>query len=198
MKAIFFDRDGVINKMVKRIDKRTNLFFDDSPFDLSELHFYPEVRSIFDLVKKKNFLPLIVTNQPGYLKEERSLKNYEELSSAICAFLGINRSQIFECFHKEGYSLECGCRKPKPGLFLMAKGMFNLNLQESIMIGDSKKDILAAKSAYLGRTIYLKRNKEGFQEGNFSDYLSMINEKIYPDLVVKTHFELKKLLGDIL
>lgn len=172
-KALFLDRDGVVNKMVKKRSEFYSKIIDDSPFELNEFKFNDHIKELVNFAKSKKYFPVIVTNQPSLLKENKSMRNYEKINSKICSYLGMGRSQIFECFHKEGFSLECECRKPKPGLFLMAKGLFNIDLASSIMIGDSYIDIIAAENAGLKKAIYLIRNSSQEEIGNKEDLVNI-------------------------
>jgi D-glycero-D-manno-heptose 1,7-bisphosphate phosphatase len=172
-KALFLDRDGIVNSLIKKHSESYDKIIDDSPFVVSELKFVNGIKELVDTAKNRRYKVIIVTNQPSYLKENRPLKDYEEMTTKICNYLSIERSDVFECFHKEGFSLPCECRKPKPGLFYMAKGLHNINLEESIMIGDSFKDIQAAKSAKMGLTFYLRRKESEQQIGNSEDEKEM-------------------------
>ncbi len=168
-KALFLDRDGVVNRVVKKYSKSHEKVIDDSPFKTSELFFNEDINGLIAAARKKGYEIILITNQPSILKGEFSMEDYEKITTKICQHLSISRSNIFECFHKEGISLPCECRKPKPGLFLMAKGLFGISLENSIMVGDSFTDIQAAKSAGVGTTIYLRRKQNEFQIGNSND-----------------------------
>jgi len=172
-KALFLDRDGIINHLIKKISKSYGRVIDDSPFIVSELKFVNGIKDLVNSSRQKGYKVVVVTNQPSFLKENLPLKDYEEITAKICEELSLERSDVFDCFHKEGFSLPCKCRKPKPGLFYMAKGMHNLNFEKSIMIGDSFSDIQAAKSAGVGSTIYLRRKNSKEQIGNSEDEKKM-------------------------
>ena len=177
-KALFLDRDGVINKMVTKYSKSYGRVMEDTPFNISELRFNEGIEELLRFAERMGYFPVIVTNQPSLVKENILLKDYEEVTKEICTRLGLRRAQVFECFHKEGFTLECDCRKPKPGLFLMAKGMFDLDLENSVMIGDSYTDIQAAQNAGVKKTIYLRRDPENEKE--------MKAKGIYPSESVNT------------
>lgn len=183
-KALFLDRDGIVNRTILRYNEKYRRKIDDSPFSISELNFAEGIKELTDYARKKNYQMIIVTNQPSILKGEFSLKAYEDITTKICKYLKMQRADIFECMHKEGLSLECNCRKPKPGLFLMAKGMHNIDLGNSYMIGDSWKDIKAAEDACVGKTIFLRREKSKAQIGNIEDELQMKKLRIKPNYVI--------------
>lgn len=155
--AFFFDRDGVLNHIDYRYEPEYEKYMDCAPIDISNFNLDCNAQEIIKFVSDNGFIPIVATNQPDFLKKEISLKIYEEITTKLCLELGFNRNQIFECLHKEGISLECGCKKPKPGLFFMAKNMHDLDLENSWMIGDSWKDIVAANEAGIKNLIFLKR-----------------------------------------
>ena len=196
-KALFLDRDGVVNETVLRFNKIYNKDIDDSPFKKSELKFKEGIKELVEAAREKGYKPIIITNQPSILKGNFTLKEYEEITSKICNFLSIGREYIFECLHKEGYSKECTCRKPKPGLFYMAKGMHNINLGESIMVGDSFSDIKAAKFAGIGLSIYLRRKNSEKQIGNSKNEHKMNLERPIADYTFDNLKKIKDFIKDL-
>jgi len=194
-KVLFLDRDGVINEVVKRYNKLKGKIIDDSPFNISELKFRKGIPELFSAARRRGYKLVVVTNQPSILKGGFTMREYEEITTEICNKLDLSRSDIFDCFHKEGYSLECLCRKPKGGLFLMAKGLFDINLNSSIMIGDSWKDMVAAKSVGVGKTIFLRRIKKKEELGNSEDEQVMSKENIVPDFIVNDFNEIIKIIN---
>ena len=129
-KTLFLDRDGVVNKLVRKYNRFHKEIIDDSPFNLNELRFNEGIKSLIECARKRGYKIIIITNQPSILKGDSSMKNYEEITTKICEELRLSRSDVFECFHKEGLCLECNCRKPKPGLFFMANGIHNINFKK--------------------------------------------------------------------
>lgn len=175
-KAFFFDRDGVLNHSIYRYEEEYGKMMDCAPLKLDELKINDDAKEIIEYIKSKGFFPIVITKQPDFLKKDIFLKNYEKITSKICEGLELERSQIFECLHKEGISLECECRKPKPGLIFMAKGLYDLDLENSWLVGDSWKDIKAAFGAEIKNTIFLKIKKiDGVQAGN-EQCLEKMNE----------------------
>ncbi len=193
-KAFFLDRDGTINKVVKKYSISHKKVIDDSPFSVSELNFNEDIKEIVNVAKNKDYEIIVVTNQPSILKGEFLMKDYEKITTEICKYLEIDRSNVLECFHKEGLSLPCNCRKPKPGLFLMAKGLFDIDLSKSIIVGDSWKDIAAGHSAGINKTIFLKRKPNQYQFGNLEDEQKMEKENIKPSNKINSLSELLNLL----
>ena len=142
-RALFLDRDGVIN-----IDK-------GYVFKKEDIQFYD---GIFDLVKeanKNNYLVIVVTNQAGIGRGFYTEKDFLSLSEWIKEQFNKKNSSIdhiyyspFHPVHGIGkYKLDSELRKPKPGMFFKAKQEYNIDLKNSIMVGDNESDLIAANSA---------------------------------------------------
>ena len=145
-KAFFFDKDGVLNEGVYREDYyKKGKFLNGAPIDIKDLKIKPDAKKTITLVKQKGFIPVIVTNQPDFLGKDVPLKKYEEMITKICETIDIPKRNIFTCLHKNEIGLPCNCKKPKPDLFLMAKGVFDIDMKSSWVIGDSWKDLEAFK-----------------------------------------------------
>lgn len=137
-KALFLDRDGVINidyGYVHSIDK---------------LEFIP---NIFELVKKaiqNDYLVFIITNQAGIARGYYSLEDFKNFQQHIEETFIINGAKItktYFCPHHPDFSDICDCRKPKPGMLSAAARDFNIDLSSSILIGDKLTDIEAGTKA---------------------------------------------------
>ena len=146
-KAIFLDRDGTINKYVGFLRN-----IDD--FELIE--------GVSEAIKKINqsgYLAIVVTNQPVIARGEVTWDELHEIHRKMETLLGKDGAYIdgiYICPHHpdkgfEGerpeYKFDCDCRKPKPGLLLQAAKDFNIDLSQSVMIGDSKNDVLSGRNA---------------------------------------------------
>lgn len=174
--AIFLDRDGVINKTV--FSKRYNEY--QPPHSIQEIDYYEDsIKSLKKLNSLDNFL-IVISNQPDYAKGKTSLKNLIHVHYSISEYLeisGIRISDYFYCYHHpkgvvEDYTIKCGCRKPGTDFLDFAVKKFNLNLNDSWMIGDRESDILFGKNGGL-KTIYI--NRSGLEIKNFSvkpDYIT--------------------------
>ena len=136
-KAIFLDRDGVINK----IFIKNGLPFSPDTFD--QLEILTGVKESILRLKKLNFLCLVATNQPdvsrGKIKKKTIVKMNNYLKHEI------ELDDVFVCYHDDHDN--CRCRKPKSGLLLDAAKKWDVDLKKSFMIGDRWKDIEAGKSA---------------------------------------------------
>ena len=134
-KAVFLDRDGVINKAFIKNG------LPESPNSLSELEILPRVKESILRLKKLNFICLVVTNQPdvqrGKIKKNTIIKMNNFLKKKI------ELDDIFVCYHDDQDN--CNCRKPKPGLLLQARKKWNVDFKKSFIVGDRWRDIQAGK-----------------------------------------------------
>jgi len=135
-KAIFLDRDGVINKAILKEGKPF------SPRRFEEFKLFDGIREVLEKFKKKDFLNIIVTNQPDIARGLIERETLEKMHKFIKENLPID--DIFVCPHDD--IANCHCRKPKPGMLLEAAKKWDINLNESFIIGDSWKDIEAGKA----------------------------------------------------
>lgn len=136
-KAIFLDRDGVINK--NRSDYVKNI---------SELEILPNISESVKKLKDFGFLVLVITNQSVINRGLTSHENIHKIHQCIQNYLKTNDTFIdafYYCPHKP--EEKCICRKPKPGLILQAANELKIDLKLSWMIGDQDSDIKAAKLA---------------------------------------------------
>lgn len=146
-KAVFLDRDGVLNQAIVREGKPF------PPRNLSELVIFPDVLNALNILKKNGFFLIVVTNQPDVARGSATRESVEEINLIFKNQLPLDA--ICVCYHddKEG----CDCRKPLPGLLLQAARDFKINLKKSFMIGDRWRDIEAGKNANC-QTIWINRN----------------------------------------
>ena len=146
-RAIFLDRDGTIN-IYKGFLRNINDF---------EL-----IQGIGDAIQRINeqgYLAIVVTNQPVIARGELSKEELEEIHNRMETELGREGAYldgIYVCPHHPdkgyegevvGLKIDCACRKPKPGMLLCAEKDFNINLEESWMVGDRESDIKAGRAA---------------------------------------------------
>jgi histidinol-phosphate phosphatase family protein len=146
-KAVFLDRDGVINE-------ERGLF--NSPDDMVLFDFTA------DAIKKINasdYKAILVTNQPSIAKNIASLEELKTIHNKMETLLGnagAKLDEIYFCPHhpQKGfpgerleYKIDCNCRKPKAGMLLKAAEEFNINLKNSFIIGDTERDVLAGMNA---------------------------------------------------
>ena len=161
-KAVFLDRDGVINAMVYNPDYGIV----DSPTNPDEFKLLPGVGRAIKRIKEMGFLAVVVSNQPGIAKSKFSLKVLEAIDKKMkeeLAQYGAHLDKIYYCLDhpeavKKEYRKNSPCRKPNPGLLLKAAQEFKIDLASSYMIGDGLTDIQAGERAGC-RTVLLGRLK---------------------------------------
>ena len=146
-KAIFLDRDGVINKNR-----------DDYVKSTKELEIFSNIGKEILKLKMKGFFIIVITNQSVINRKIITIRELEEIHSTIQKFLIKSKTSIdkfYFCPHRPDEN--CDCRKPKPGLILQAINEFSIDASKSWMVGDSKTDIQAGEKAGC-KTILLKKN----------------------------------------
>ncbi len=143
-KAVFLDRDGVLNKAIVRKGKPY------PPSNLTQLELLPGVEQATKELKAHGFLLIVVTNQPDVARGIVSKDNVEEINKYLKEQLGIDEFRT--CYHDSNDG--CDCRKPKPGAILDVAKDKDINLCESFMVGDRWRDIEAGQAAGV-KTIFI-------------------------------------------
>jgi len=144
--TIFLDRDGVINM--------------DSPNYIkneSEFEFIPKSPEAIALLNENGFSVIVITNQSLIGRKMADQKDLDAIFKKMekgVEKLGGRIKDIFFCPHTPKDN--CLCRKPNPGLILEAKKKYNLDLDHSLMIGDSAKDIECARNAGCSKALLVK------------------------------------------
>jgi D,D-heptose 1,7-bisphosphate phosphatase len=137
-KAIFLDRDVVINKEVNYLS------------DPNDFEFLPGSIKALKKLQDLGFLLIIITNQSGLARgyfSKETLNKIHDKMKRILKESGVVLTDIFYCPHHPDFTGNCECRKPKPGLIFQAKEKYNIDLKSSYMVGDTLSDILAGKNA---------------------------------------------------
>lgn len=135
-RAVFLDRDGVINKIY------SDEGIPKPPSSVEELIILPGVPEAINLFNMHGFVTVVVTNQPDIARNKTSIDTVNAINRQINRLVGIEHFYI--CPHDD--IQQCICRKPKPGLINAAAKDLNLNLQESFLVGDRWKDIAAGQA----------------------------------------------------
>ncbi len=136
-RAVFLDRDGVINRARVRGGRPY------APVSFEEFEILPGVREAIRLLHEAGFKLIVVTNQPDAAKDARAMEFARELHQRLYAAFPLDG--IKTCFHVE--EDECVCRKPKPGMLIDAAHEWALDLKKSYLVGDRWKDMEAGKAA---------------------------------------------------
>lgn len=153
-RAVFLDRDGVINRTVMRRGAAR------APQDLSEWAWIDGVHETLRELQARGYVLLVCTNQPDVIRGWQTREQVEQFHDLIVRELPVSR--IYACFHDD--SAACACRKPKPGMILQGGREFGIELASSFMVGDRTSDVEAGRAAGC-RTIYLRSDAEALASG---------------------------------
>ena len=152
IKTIFLDRDGVINKDTKYV------------YRIRDFQFIP---GIFDACKyflEIDYQIIVITNQSGIGRGYYNKRDFKDINSWMISEFNKNDINILDVFYCPHLPEDCcDCRKPKPGMFFLAKNKYNIDMKNSWVIGDSERDIKAANLAGIEKTILLSRASEANQ-----------------------------------
>ena len=130
-RCVFLDRDGVINEKPPPHEYVR---------DWSEFRFLPNITDWIRIFNALDYLVVVVTNQRGIARGLITREAVDEIHANMVRELkdrGARIDDVFVCPHEEG---TCDCRKPKPGLIELAKSKWDLDIEYSLMVGDSDDD----------------------------------------------------------
>lgn len=158
-KALFLDRDGVIN------EERG-----DYTFKIEDFIFKEGVFELLSVAKQLGYIFLIITNQSGVAKSRYKIEDVELLHNWMLQEFqkkSIEIEDVFYCPHHPDFS-NCLCRKPQSLLFEKAAAKHNAEVEKSFVIGDSRRDIIAGKNIGL-KAIHIPGSKDLYvSEADFS------------------------------
>jgi len=149
-RAVFLDRDGVINRALLREGKPY------PPASLDEVEVLPGVPEALQELKAAGYRLIVVTNQPDVARGTTERSVVEGINARLAALLPVDEFRV--CYHDDHQG--CACRKPKPGLLLEAAREEGIDLAASWMIGDRWRDVEAGQAAGC-RTVWINR---GYRE----------------------------------
>jgi D-glycero-D-manno-heptose 1,7-bisphosphate phosphatase len=162
VRAVFLDRDGVINANIMRDGKAV------APVTLDQFRILPGVEDAATRLKAAGFLLIVVTNQPDVSTGRTPRDTVEAMHAEIRRRMPID--EFNACFHVDAEN--CDCRKPKPGMIIGAAKRHGIDLSASFVVGDRWRDIEAGRTAGC-TTIYVDYGIE--QDG-----------PLHPDKVVRS------------
>lgn len=168
-KAVFLDRDGVLNRTIFRDGKPR------APYTLEDFSLLDGVPEGIKLLRENHFILIVVTNQPDVARGWVSREAVDAVNEKLKTMIEIDDIKI--CFHDSKEN--CLCRKPKPGMLLEAAEEKQIDLKKSFMIGDRHSDVEAGLAAGC-KTILIG-------EGDHSSNVS-------PDYVFDSLFEAAKVI----
>jgi D-glycero-D-manno-heptose 1,7-bisphosphate phosphatase len=136
-RAVFLDRDGVINRAVLRAGRPY------PPASVAELVILPGVGQALARLKAQGYVLVVVSNQPDVARGVTALAQVEALHAVLRARLPLD--EMLTCVHDDADG--CACRKPAPGLILAAARRLGLDVTGSHLVGDRWRDIEAGRRA---------------------------------------------------
>jgi D-glycero-D-manno-heptose 1,7-bisphosphate phosphatase len=151
-RAVFLDRDGVIN-----VDRHYLHRIEDFAFIAG-------VPQALQRLQRAGWKLVVVTNQSGIARGLYTERDYQRLTQhmqALLAAAGVTLDAVLHCPHLPGgsvpaYRIECDCRKPAPGMLLQAALELDLDLARSVIVGDKGSDLQAGRSAGLARCLLVR------------------------------------------
>jgi transaldolase len=160
-KAVFFDRDGVLNHAIIKNGKPY------PPDSLAELVIVEEALTQMHELKKAGFLLLGATNQPDVARGTTKIETVDAINAAILSRLPLDK--MYVCPH-DNKDL-CLCRKPKAGMLLEAAAEYDLDLSSCYLIGDRSKDIEAGRNGNC-RTVWLENTYDETRPTDIASYVA--------------------------
>jgi D-glycero-D-manno-heptose 1,7-bisphosphate phosphatase len=159
--AVFFDRDGVLNRPIIRKKKPY------APRKLEDFLIYKDAKLSIKKLIKNNFLIFVITNQPdignGLMKREELEYMHQKLKTDI------EIDKIYICEHSQ--KEKCECRKPSPFFLMQAKNEYNLDIQSCYFVGDRYSDMQASRSMKC-KSIFIDRK---YDETPSMDFVHKVN-----------------------
>jgi D-glycero-D-manno-heptose 1,7-bisphosphate phosphatase len=148
VRAVFLDRDGVINRALEREARPY------PPASLAEFEILPDVPAACAKLKAAGFLLVVATNQPDVGRGTLKLEAVTQMHARLTAQLPIDRVEV--CYHPGKGASDCDCRKPKPGMLRRAARELGIDLSQSWMVGDRWRDVDCGHAAGC-KTIFIDR-----------------------------------------
>jgi D-glycero-D-manno-heptose 1,7-bisphosphate phosphatase len=161
-RALFLDRDGILNKAIKR-DGRVS-----SPWSIREFEIVHEAGGLVNAAKKKNYLVIVVTNQPDVARGNLTMTDLEVMNRLVRESFSVD--DLGMCSSADDSDFR---RKPNPGMILEMAQKWGIALGDSFFLGDGEKDIIAGRRAGV-KTILLQnpdnQSIHGMADYNCSSY----------------------------
>jgi D-glycero-D-manno-heptose 1,7-bisphosphate phosphatase len=144
-RAVFLDRDGVLNRALVREGKPY------PPDSVETLEILPGVAQALEKLAAAGFLNVVVTNQPDVATGKQRREVVEAINARLREKLTLDAIKV--CYHSDADN--CPCRKPRPGMLIEASHELGISLPASCMVGDRWRDIEAGRTAGCGVLLYV-------------------------------------------
>lgn len=169
VKAVFLDRDGVINVDNGYISKKKDFIFHKNVF-----------KSLAEL-QEAGYILIVITNQSGIGRGFFSEEDYNNVTHYMLEELkirGIFIKNVYHCPHRP--EDKCDCRKPNTKMIEKATAFHNINLESSILLGDKASDMQAGKKIGINKCYLIgKKDTSVICDGFFNSLSDFVNSKIY-------------------
>lgn len=151
-RAVFLDRDGVINTEVNYLHR------------VEDFAFVPGTVDALRRLQQAGWALVVVTNQSGIARGYYTEADYQALTAHLRAELavaGVSLDAVLHCPHLPdaqvpAYRLDCDCRKPAPGMILRAVAELGIDPAASVLVGDKRSDLEAGRAAGVGRNVLVR------------------------------------------
>lgn len=177
-KLLFIDRDGFLTKKLPKARYVSSW---------NKIVFQKKIINLLQILSKKGFAFIIITNQAGVSRNIIKLKNLKIINKNIKLFLkkkfDINIIDIFYCPH--GWESKCKCRKPKGGMFFKAAKKYNINLSNCLYVGDDPRDCIAAYNANCKSIFYGKKKELKNLDKQFMPIVATKNKVVLKNKILK-------------
>ncbi len=175
-KAVFLDRDGVINRLV--LNPATSAY--ESPHTAVELSIFPFAAKSLGKLTASGYLLFLVSNQPSYAKGKTTMEDILAVHDKLDSYLrlnGIDFTEYFYCYHHpQGlipeYACKCRCRKPSPFFLRTAEKKYHLDMALSWMVGDQDSDIFCGREGGVKTILVNERHTTPKRGKSFPDYIA--------------------------
>ncbi len=163
--AVFFDRDGTLNRGIVRAGKSY------PPDSVDAFELYPGVVEAVTALKAAGFLIVVVTNQPDVGAGRQTRATVDAMHAKLSRLVPLDDVRV--CFHTDEDG--CRCRKPLPGMLLEAAAAHSIDLGASYMIGDRWRDVAAGRAAGC-RTIFIRNEYDEQQPAEYDAAVASVAE----------------------
>jgi D-glycero-D-manno-heptose 1,7-bisphosphate phosphatase len=178
-RALFLDRDGILDELVFYENTREW----EAPRRVEDLQLIEGVAAPLRRFADAGWLLFIVTNQPNVAKGKALREEVEAVNDAVVNALDVPFARSYICFHQADD--RCVCRKPSPYFLRQAQGEFELDLEQSWMVGDQDSDLACGRAAGC-KVALIEHRGSAHKRGNIEPDLRVENLSELADALVSS------------